>query len=143
MSSFVNLFDGRVWIESVKHATIDAINNIDNADYPCQWYERELITLLAMEMTRKGGISVLDFGGGPATTFASIIGKLPSGNLQYHIVDTPANCELGKSLFPTEARILFSMQVLTMISIFNCLGQNTISSYPAARSSTHITGGCL
>ncbi len=106
-NSLVNLFDGHIWVESVKHATVDAINNIDNPDYPCQWYERELITLLALEMTRKGCISVLDFGGGPATTFASIIGKLPSGNLQYHIVDTPANCELGKSLFPNETRLHF------------------------------------
>ena len=93
-----NLFDGLVWTESVRSAAIQARHDFRSPNSPCEWYERELLTLLALEMNRKRRVHVLDFGGGPATTFFSIAGKIPAGDLRYDIVDTPANCAVGGEL---------------------------------------------
>ena len=93
-----NPFDGQVWTETVRSAAIQARNDFDNPDSACEWYEREFLTLLSMQLASKGHVHVLDFGGGPASTFFSIAGKLPAGDLRYDIVDTPTNCEIGREL---------------------------------------------
>ncbi len=74
----------------LRSAAIEARNDFDNPGSPCQWYERELLALLALEMDSKRRVHVLDFGGGPATTFFqlfSIAGKIPAGDLRYDIID--------------------------------------------------------
>jgi putative methyltransferase (TIGR04325 family) len=107
LTSTNNLFDEQIWTETVKYSTENSINNTKNPNYPLEWYLREFITLLAAESFDQKGVKVLDFGGGPGTTYADIQGKLPTSNFEYHIIDTPANCEIGKNLFPSNTNLHF------------------------------------
>jgi putative methyltransferase (TIGR04325 family) len=102
-----NLFDEQVWTESVKYSTENSINNAKNPNYPLEWYLREFVALLAAESFGQKGAKVLDFGGGPGTTYADIFGIFPNLNFEYHIIDTPANCEMGRSLFPSNPNLHF------------------------------------
>ena len=107
LDTSVNLFDESIWIETVMNATVNIKNNMHNPDHPCEWYEREFLAILAFESYSKDYVSVLDFGGGPATNYASVVGKIPLNNQIYHIVDTPSNCELGRKLFLGDSRLYF------------------------------------
>lgn len=102
-----NLFDEQVWTETVKYWTENSINNANNPNHPLEWYLREFITLMATEAFDQDTVKILDFGGGPGTTYADIQGKLAISNFEYYIVDTPANCEIGKSLFPSNPNLHF------------------------------------
>jgi putative methyltransferase (TIGR04325 family) len=107
LESGANLFDACIWTETVKYWTENSINNAKNPNHPLEWYLREFITILAVESFGQNGTKVLDFGGGPGTTYADIQGTLPISNFEYHIVDTPSNCEIGRSLFPSDPNLHF------------------------------------
>lgn len=107
LESGANLFDACIWTESVKYWTENSINNAKNPNHPSESYLREFITILAVESSQQQRIRVLDFGGGPGTTYADIFGKLPNLNFEYHVVDTPANCEIGRSLFLSNPNLSF------------------------------------
>jgi putative methyltransferase (TIGR04325 family) len=107
LTSMDNLFDGYIWTETVRYWTENSINNTKNPNHSLEWYLREFITLLAVEAFDKRSIKILDFGGGPGTTYADIQGKLYTSNFEYHIIETPANCEAGRSLFPSNPNLHF------------------------------------
>lgn len=107
LTSTTNLFDGHIWTGTVRYWTENSINNAKNPNYPLEWYLREFVTLLVTEAVDQNTIKILDFGGGPGTTYADIQGKISTSNFEYYIVDTPANCEIGRSLFPSNPNLHF------------------------------------
>lgn len=97
-----NLFDGPVWTDSVRAAAEASRDRIGAGDQGCEWYERELIALLALQLRQKGTVRVLDVGGGTGGTFAHAVGALgpsASAGLRYDVVDTPQNCRIGGDVF--------------------------------------------
>jgi putative methyltransferase (TIGR04325 family) len=101
------LFDEPVWTESVQFYTSQIIKNAVNSNSTFEWYMREFITLVAAECNDFGKLKILDFEGGPGTMYADIAAKLPGLDFEYHIVETPANCRIGRNLFPSDPRISF------------------------------------
>ena len=143
LDTSVNLFDESIWIETVKSATVNIKNNMHNPDHPCEWYEREFLAILAYESYSKDYVSVLDFGGGPATNYASVVGKIPLNNQIYHIVDTPSNLNLAGNCSLVIRVCILLLQILMMILIFNYRSQLTILLCPAVPCNTHVIGNNL
>jgi putative methyltransferase (TIGR04325 family) len=62
----------------------------------------------ALALARRGRARILDFGGGPGASFASLAAALPDGaRLQYHVVDNPKVCRVGRARFRSDRRVKF------------------------------------
>lgn len=56
-----NLFEQSTWTETVWAGAAAAKERMASRDHSCEWYERELLGILATELHRKEQVAVLDF----------------------------------------------------------------------------------
>ena len=99
-------FSGPAWVERMRKRMIDRLDM--PADEVHIVRERNLLPIAAAMAIEEGHVSVLDFGGGPGVDFLTVSRSLSSDiRLEYHIVDNPELCELGRELFPLEDRLRF------------------------------------
>lgn len=139
-----NLFDQPVWTDSVHSAAAARRERIGDPDLECEWYERDFLGLLAAELHRRGRISVLDFGGGPGTTFVSVVGKIRTGELTYHVADLAANCRIGEELLEGDPRVEFLLvdpdaEAFAPARAYDIVLSSSTVQY--ARNWRHLLGG--
>ena len=67
-----------------------------------------LAAVTATLWPRKSRVKILDFGGGLATTFFSLIGSLPDpSRVEFHVVENSIMCDAGERLFVHEHNLKF------------------------------------
>lgn len=77
-----------------------------------------LPTAAALALARRGQARILDFGGGPGATFASLAAALPDrARLQYHVVDNPRVCRVGRARFRSDPRVKFHPSLPALKSV--------------------------
>lgn len=103
----VNVFDQVYWIESVKwYLEKDRAQSRD-PKFVLEHYLTVFATLLTIIGSHRKVIA-LDFGGGIGNTYVPLMAYVRDNlDFEYHIVDTPNNCALGRELFMDEGRIIF------------------------------------
>jgi putative methyltransferase (TIGR04325 family) len=106
-------FDSARWVESCRQRVAGlATAPDDSAGF--------LPSAAALALARRGRVRVLDFGGGPGATFASLAAALPArARVDYHIVDNPQVCRVGRARFRSDLRVRFhsSLPALNNIDI--------------------------
>jgi len=63
---------------------------------------------MAVGMARKPNLRILDFGGSGGIDFVGVREATSGSEIKYHVVETPATCAAGRSLWPDEPAISFS-----------------------------------
>lgn len=104
-------FSSDTWLERVRQRMLAQI--AQPADEIGRVRERNLLPIVAAMTSRhEQRLIVLDFGGGPGVDFLAVSRGLSAKVvLEYHVVDNPQLCALGRDLFAGEPRLHFHSQI--------------------------------
>lgn len=77
-----------------------------------------LFSTVALRLSQQRRVRVLDFGGGPGATFASLVAALPPrARLDFRVVESLSVCEVGRTRFRSDSRIQFHSALPTMRAV--------------------------
>lgn len=65
------------------------------------------LVALVSERSKKGGVGILDFGGGLGFTYIPVIYGCLKQSIDYHIVESKNICQVGRCIFKDDRRIHF------------------------------------
>lgn len=100
-SSGHNPFDQKPWIETVEFRLKKLLLRNQSAKPSVDRHLWSFVTLVSNLCVQRQRVRILDFGGGAGDNFVQIFAALPDdlkSKCEYHIVDTPKNCECGRKL---------------------------------------------
>ncbi|WP_395747011.1 methyltransferase, TIGR04325 family [Prosthecobacter sp.] len=98
--------DARRVGEMSAHAGI-LLAQIQEGKKPVLWHEM-MATVAAVVAAERGGVRVLDFGGGMGTGFMHLISTLPeTARIEYDVIEMEQMCAAGRALFVNEKRLRF------------------------------------
>lgn len=66
-----------------------------------------MATVAALLVARQGRVRVLDYGGATGRDYVQLLDNLPTGTVDYHVVDLPGMCAAGRAIFAGVAGIHF------------------------------------
>ena len=116
-------FDGDGWLSKHRKLTQTLLKEYQKSPFLPHHLQgdRSLLPLtvsLIGQFVRGHSLTILDFGGGMGVDFVQLIsGSVRCENVQYHVVDTGKNCELGLSLFEGEERIHFHSELPSLSEV--------------------------
>lgn len=109
------VFEDDIWLGKVIVRARDAIvcAQSDKAIADVATSTEYALSVVASLVARpERALSILDFGGGRATSFLPLIKILPDGtNLNFVTVENEAVCKVGLALFTSDARVSFRSDV--------------------------------
>jgi putative methyltransferase (TIGR04325 family) len=104
-----NVYDSPIWLNSWKWYIENDLANCYNSTFYIQNDLTIVTAFCAMIGSINGVIKLLDFGGGIGNTYVPIVNSLEESFLfEYHIVDTPINCQIGETIFKDDTRVTFN-----------------------------------
>lgn len=89
------------WLESCRRSVAGAARPPDDS-------AGFLPAAAALALARRAKVRVLDFGGGPGTSFAALAAALPArARVDYRVVDNERVCRIGRARFRADRRVRF------------------------------------
>jgi putative methyltransferase (TIGR04325 family) len=96
-----NPYDAQPWVETAEFVARDLIERRADPGFAVASHLMPFVTLIADLGARQGRVSVLDFGGGLGDNFLqaeAVLEPALKAGVTWHIVDTPRNCDAGRTL---------------------------------------------
>lgn len=111
-STSTDIFTSRRWLDNVLAKTKKNINaaSMEGAFTANTAMQNDHLAVLASQVANgKGGVRILDFGGGMGASVPKILASLPPGTeAEFIIVDNAKTCAGGRELFSEEPRVPFT-----------------------------------
>ena len=107
-------FSGSVYLERSLQAAeecLQALKSGQQIPYFHKQRNMHLPIIVSMMLSKKTNkIRILDFGGGLGVAYMTLIESIPKlmDRVEYHILEIPEICEIGKNLFVSDSNIAFS-----------------------------------
>ena len=79
----------------------------------CRYQEYLLPAIAAVIATERGKdpLVVLDVGGGPGNGYPPLRAAMPSGGIDFHVVENEQVCSLGRAAFPSTTELTFHTSI--------------------------------
>ncbi len=106
-----NVFEGTVWLDKIAaraHSLVEASKCQNSTSFFALTCDYALPFVAAIASRRESVLRIVDFGGGMATSYLSMIAMIPKEHpLHFVVVENEAICRTGRNLFLEDSRIAF------------------------------------
>jgi putative methyltransferase (TIGR04325 family) len=110
-------FSGSVYLERSLQAAEESLQSLKSGQQVPYFHKQRNVHLpiVASMLLNQGDrkIRILDFGGGLGIAYMALVESIPKlvNRVEYYIVENPAVCEIGESLFKSNLNISFSRKI--------------------------------
>jgi putative methyltransferase (TIGR04325 family) len=107
-------FDDQKWLEDQEMRARAVFADLAIGGIPQSAISRDYVLpmIAAMAMQDCHRLRILDFGGGMAVSYPSVIGAVPNGDsIEFHVVESAGICERGRVVIPERFGVVFHSKI--------------------------------